>query len=87
LTWQQNKTSLLFYGDDMEDDEYVDVLDEINTTMQRKDIAEDIKTLLSNSKQEIEYLRGALTMFSEEFEKIRQQDEQMMRGFVEGPVQ
>lgn len=87
MTWQQNKTSLLFYGDDMEDDEYVDVLDEINTTMQRKDIAEDIKTLLSNSKQEIEYLRGALTMFSEEFEKIRQQDEQMMRGFVEGPVQ
>lgn len=72
----------------MEDEDfYVDVLKDINNALQRTDIADDIKLLLANSKQEIEYLRESLTTFSEEFEKIRIQDEQMMRGFMEGPIQ
>lgn len=55
--------------------EYVDVIDQIQNALIVEDIPKTTRAVLVESMKEIESLRNALTLFSDEFENIQKMDE------------
>jgi len=55
--------------------EYVDVIDQIQNTLIVEEIPKTTRAVLVESMKEIESLRKALTLFSDEFENIQKMDE------------
>lgn len=56
-------------------DVYVDIVDQIQRTLIVEDLNKETRAVLVESMREIESLRNALTMFSEEFENIQKMDD------------
>lgn len=67
-------------------DEHIDVLVEIEEMMLSDGLTKKERATLLEAKKEIESLRKALTLFSEEFETIQKQDAEILKGFSEGPI-
>lgn len=59
----------------VENDNYVDVVDQLQRILIVEEISKETRAVLVESIKEIESLRNALTMFSEEFENIQKMDE------------
>jgi hypothetical protein len=55
--------------------EYVDIIDQIQNALIVEDIPKTTRAVLVESMKEIESLRNALTLFSDEFENIQKLDE------------
>jgi hypothetical protein len=55
--------------------EYVDIVDQIQNTLIMEDLPKTTRAVLVESMKEIESLRKALTLFSDEFENIQKMDE------------
>ena len=55
--------------------EYVDVIDQIQNTLIVEEIPKTTRAVLVESMKEIQSLRNALTLFSDEFENIQKMDE------------
>jgi hypothetical protein len=57
-------------------DVYVDIVDQLQHTLIVEEHTKETRAVLVEAMREIESLRNALTMFSEEFENIQKMDEQ-----------
>ena len=69
-------------------EEYIDIIGRLEDATLQDGLARSTKELMLEAKKEIESLRSALTMFSEEFENIQRQDAEMMMGTApEGMLQ
>jgi hypothetical protein len=68
-------------------EEYIDIVGRLEDATLQDGLTRSTKELMLEAKKEIESLRTALMMFSEEFEKIQRQDAEMMMGIAEGPLQ
>ena len=55
--------------------EYVDIVDQIQNALIVEEIPKTTRAVLVESMKEIESLRKALTLFSDEFENIQKMDE------------
>lgn len=58
-----------------DNDVYVDIVDQIQRTLIVEELNKETRAVLVESMREIESLRNALTMFSEEFENIQKMDD------------
>lgn len=64
-----------------EDNEvYVDIIDQIQRTLIVEELNRETRAVLIESMKEIESLRSALTMFSDEFEKMQKMDAEYTAG-------
>lgn len=58
-----------------DNDVYVDIVDQIQRVLIVEELNKETRAVLVESMREIESLRNALTMFSEEFENIQKMDD------------
>lgn len=58
-----------------DNDVYVDIVDQIQRTLIVEELNKETRAVLVEAMREIESLRNALTMFSEEFENIQKMDD------------
>lgn len=69
-------------------EEYIDIIGRLEDATLQDGVPRAVKDLMLEAKKEIESLRTALTMFSEEFEKIQREDAEKMMGIApEGMMQ
>ena len=64
-----------------DEQEYVDILLQLEDVLIEDGLDRKTREIILEAKKEIESLRNALTMFSEEFENIQRQD----AGMLESP--
>lgn len=64
----------------MDNDEYVDILVRLQQTLVEDGLSKNVREVMLESVNEIENLRNALKVFSEEFENIQKQDQAMGVG-------
>ena len=57
-------------------DVYVDIVDQLQRTLIVEDLNKETRAVLVEAMREIESLRNALTLFSDEFENIQKMDAQ-----------
>ena len=56
-------------------EEYVDIIDQLQNTLIVADLTQPTRAVLVEAMKEIESLRNALKLFSDEFENIQKMDE------------
>lgn len=66
--------------------EYNDIVPRLEALSVEDGLTKDTREIILEAKKEIESLRNALTLFSEEFENIQKQDEQRMGTPSEYPT-
>lgn len=64
----------------MDNNEHVDILVQLQQILVEDGLSKSMREVILESINEIENLRGALKVFSEEFENIQKQDEAMGIG-------
>ena len=62
-------------SEELTSEEYVDIIDQIQNALIVEEIPKTTRAVLVESMKEIESLRKALTLFSDEFENIQKIDE------------
>ena len=56
-------------------EEYVDIIDQLQNTLIVADLTQPTRAVLVEAMKEIESLRNALKLFSDEFENIQRMDD------------
>lgn len=67
-----------------DEQEYVDILLQLEDVLVEDGLDRKTREIITEAKREIESLRQALTMFSEEFENIQRQDAAILES--QGPA-